>query len=71
MLISLEGIQVEKSFKRGFRASKNEANYEALLARLWMANIRDTNVKRFIWRNTVTCFGVPNVLILDNGLQFN
>ena len=33
-----------------------------------LANIRDVDVKRFIWKNIVTRFGVPNVLILDNGL---
>ena len=36
-----------------------------------MANIRDVDVKRFIWKNIVTLFGVPYVLISDNGLQFN
>ena len=28
-------------------------------------------MKRFIWRNIVTRFGVPRVLISDNGLQFD
>ena len=36
-----------------------------------LANIRDVYVKRFIWKNIVTRFGVPYVLILDNGLQFD
>ena len=36
-----------------------------------LANIRDVDVKRFIWKNIVTRFGVPNVLISDNGLQFD
>ena len=36
-----------------------------------LANIKDVDVKRFIWKNIVTRFGVPNVLILDNGLQFD
>ena len=36
-----------------------------------LANIRDVNAKRFVWRNIVTRFGVPRTLILDNGLQFN
>ena len=36
-----------------------------------LANIRDVNVKRSIWKNIVTRFGVPNVLISDNGLQFD
>ena len=29
------------------------------------------DVKRFIWKNIVTRFGVPHTLISDNGLQFD
>ena len=36
-----------------------------------LANIRDVDTKRFIWKNIVTRFGVPRVLISDNGLQFD
>ena len=36
-----------------------------------LANIRDVDVKKFIWKNIVTRFGVPNTLISDNGLQFD
>ena len=36
-----------------------------------LANIRDMDAKRFVWKNIVTQFGVPHVLILDNGLQFD
>ena len=36
-----------------------------------LANIRDVDAKRFIWKNIVTPFGVPHVLISDNGLQFD
>ncbi|XP_023877204.1 uncharacterized protein LOC111989644 [Quercus suber] len=36
-----------------------------------LANIRDVDVKKFVWKNIVTRFGVPNSLISDNGLQFN
>ena len=36
-----------------------------------LANIRNVDVKRFIWKNIVTRFGVPHVLISDNGLQFD
>ena len=28
-----------------------------------LANIRDVDVKKFVWRNIVTRFGVPNSLI--------
>ena len=41
------------------------AEVEALI------NIRDVNVKKFIWRNIITRFGVPDSLISDNGLQFD
>ena len=36
-----------------------------------LANIRDVNVKKFVWKNIVTRFGVPDFLISDNGLQFD
>ena len=33
-----------------------------------LANIRDVDVKKFIWRNIVTRFGTPRTLVSDNGL---
>ena len=36
-----------------------------------LANIRDVDVKRFIWKNIITRFGDPHTLISDNGLQFD
>ena len=36
-----------------------------------LANIKDVDAKRFVWKNIITQFGVPHVLISDNGLQFN
>ena len=36
-----------------------------------LADIRDVDVKKFVWRNIVTRFGVPDSLISDNGLQFD
>ena len=36
-----------------------------------LANIRDVDAKRFVWKNIVTRFGIPHVLISDNGLQFD
>ena len=36
-----------------------------------VANIRDMDVKKFVWKNIVTRFGVPNTLISENGLQFD
>ena len=33
-----------------------------------LANIRDVDAKRFVWKSIVTQFGVPYVLISDNGL---
>ena len=36
-----------------------------------LANIRDVDAKIFVWKNIITRFGVPHVLISDNGLQFD
>ena len=36
-----------------------------------LANIRDVDVKKFLWKNIITRFGVPRTLISDNGLQFD
>ena len=36
-----------------------------------LANIRDIEVKRFVWKNIVARFGVPEALISDNELQFD
>ena len=36
-----------------------------------LANIQDIDVKKFVWKNIVTRFGVPDSLISDNGLQFD
>uniref|UniRef100_A0A2N9FR62 Uncharacterized protein n=1 Tax=Fagus sylvatica TaxID=28930 RepID=A0A2N9FR62_FAGSY len=35
-----------------------------------LAHIRDTDAKRFFWRNVVTRFGIPRAVISDNGTQF-
>ena len=36
-----------------------------------LANIRDVDANKFVWKNIVTWFGVPHTLISDNGLQFD
>ena len=36
-----------------------------------LANIRDVDTKRFVWKNIVTRFGILHSLISDNGLQFD
>jgi len=36
-----------------------------------MANVKDVDIKRFVWKNIVTRFRVPRVLVFDNGLQFD
>ena len=36
-----------------------------------LANIRDVDVKKFLWKNIVTRFRIPHTLILDNGIQFD
>ena len=34
-------------------------------------NIRDVDMKKFLWKNIVTRFEIPHTLISDNGLQFD
>ena len=36
-----------------------------------LANIKDMDAKRFIWRNIVTRFGIPHTLISCDVLQFD
>ena len=36
-----------------------------------LANIKDMDAKRFVWKNIVTWFGIPHTLISDNGFQFD
>ena len=36
-----------------------------------LANIRDVDTKKFVWKNIVTRFGVLCTLISDNDLQFD
>ena len=36
-----------------------------------LANIKDVNVKKFVWKNIVTRFRVPESPVFDNGLQFD
>ena len=36
-----------------------------------LPNIRDVDIKKFVWKNIVTRFGVLESLVSDNGLQFD
>ena len=36
-----------------------------------LANIQEMDVKKFVWKNIVTRFEVPDFHISDNGLQFD
>ena len=36
-----------------------------------LANIRDVDIKKFVWKNIVIRFGVSDSLISNNGLQFD
>ena len=36
-----------------------------------LANIRDVDVKKFIWKNIITRFEIPETSISDNILQFD
>ena len=36
-----------------------------------LANIKDVDAKKFIWKNIIMCFETPHTLISDNDLQFD
>ena len=36
-----------------------------------LASIKEADMKRFIWRNVITRFGIPRALLSDNGAQFD
>ena len=36
-----------------------------------LATITEKNVRSFVWRNIVCRYGIPRVLVLDNGKQFD
>ena len=36
-----------------------------------LANIKDVDVKKFFWNNIVMRYGVPQILVSENGLQFD
>ena len=35
------------------------------------ASIKDKDVTKFVWKNIICRFGIPQAIIADNGLQFN
>nr|KYP38620.1 Pol polyprotein [Cajanus cajan] len=35
-----------------------------------LATITAHNVQKFLWKNTITRFGIPHAIVTDNGLQF-
>ena len=46
-------------------------NFTKLVEAEPLANIRNVDAKRFVWKNIVTRFGIPYTLISDNGFQFD
>ena len=35
------------------------------------ANIKDKDVTKFVWKNIICWFRIPQTIIVDNGLQFD
>jgi len=35
-----------------------------------IASITTAEVRKFVWRNIITCFGIPCTIIFDNGWHF-
>ena len=34
-------------------------------------SIKDKDVTKFVWKNIICCFGIPQTIIADNGPQFD
>ena len=62
VMVSPKGLRLEKSLRLGFRASNNEPEYEAFIARLWVVqrlNAEEVEVfsdSRLVMSQIVGCF---------------
>ena len=36
-----------------------------------LARVTEQNIRGFVWKNIICHFGIPRVLVLDNGRQFD
>ena len=36
-----------------------------------LATITEENIRNFVWRSIICKFGIPRVLVLDNGKKFD
>ena len=36
-----------------------------------LATIMEKNIRRFVWKNIICRYGIPRVLVFDNGKQFD
>ena len=65
--ISDNGLQFDsKSFKRYLLVGTDY--FTKWVEAEPLANIKDVDAKKFVWKNIVTRFGVSHSLISDNGL---
>ena len=69
------GLDIVGSFPRAAR-NKRYLLVDTYYFTKWveiepLANIRDVDAKRFVWKNIFTRFGIPRTFISNNGLQFD
>ncbi|XP_065036645.1 uncharacterized protein LOC135672121 [Musa acuminata AAA Group] len=67
--------QDAKAFVRRCRSCQEHARTAQRPAVLWieaepLATITESQVERFVWRNLITRFGLPQSIVTDNGPQF-
>ncbi|XP_028110276.1 uncharacterized protein LOC114308806 [Camellia sinensis] len=71
---------VVKSRAKGDHLANLATTFDILLATNYftkwveaepLTHVRDTDVKRFVWKNIITRFSIPKALISDNDTQFD
>ena len=55
--------------KRGMDIGEN-ANFTTWVKAKAFHQVRDTEVRNFVWKNIICRFDVPHKIITDNGSQF-
>ena len=75
MVIRSVGVGYHELVPNGGQAVKVPSGHYRLLHQMGkakaLATIMEKNVQSFIWKNIICKYGIPRVLVSDNGKQFD